>query len=220
VVTSNFHKLRFFIDNAVEHIEFDLFTLNAADFRLLWLCLQRDNLLGGIPKKVKAESLQEEEKVTKRLYKDYSTFKNALWQDLCTNHPEHDKLLLYKKSQKLLDRFLFVLFSEDKGLLPPNTLRGIAGPVEEAEANWMPTGRSTSACQKYFGYLNTGFKGKLHDIFAYNGGLFRPDELLDNVRISDEVLAPALAHHQQVRFRQRGGREHPRPHLRAQPQRD
>jgi type I restriction-modification system DNA methylase subunit len=187
VVTSNFHKLRFFIDNAVEHIEFDLFTLNAADFRLLWLCLQRDNLLGGIPKKVKAESLQEEEKVTKRLYKDYSTFKNALWQNLCTNHPEHDKLLLYKKSQKLLDRFLFVLFSEDKGLLPPNSIREIADQWEKLKDldAYVPL---YDRFQKYFGYLNTGHKGKLHDIFAYNGGLFRPDELLDNVRISDEVL--------------------------------
>ena len=73
VITSNFHKLRFFIDNAVEHIEWDLFTLNAEGFRLLWLCLQRDNLLSGIPKKVKAESLQQEEKITKLLYKDYST---------------------------------------------------------------------------------------------------------------------------------------------------
>jgi len=189
VVTSNFQKLRFFIDNAVDHIEFDLFTLNAADFRLLWLCLQRDNLLGGIPKKVKAESLQEEEKVTKRLYADYSTFKNALWQDLCTQHPEHDKLLLYKKSQKLLDRFLFVLFSEDKGLLPPNSIRAITTQWEQLREldAYVPL---YDRFLKYFGYLNTGHKGAHHDIFAYNGGLFKPDELLDNVRISDDVLHP------------------------------
>jgi len=39
VVTSNFEKLRFFIDNAVEHLEFDLFTLTEEQFRILWLCL-------------------------------------------------------------------------------------------------------------------------------------------------------------------------------------
>ncbi len=189
VVTSNFQKLRFFIDNAVDHLEFDLFTLNAADFALLWLCLQRDNLLGGLPKKVKADSLQEEEQVTKRLYKDYSTFKNALWQDLCTNHPEHDQLLLYKKTQKLLDRFLFVLFSEDKGLLPPNSIREITDQWEKLKDldAYFPL---YDRFQKYFGYLNTGHKGKHHDIFAYNGGLFKPDELLDNVHITDAVLHP------------------------------
>nr|MBP6575051.1 restriction endonuclease subunit M [Flavobacteriales bacterium] len=115
VVTSNFEKLRFFIDNAVEWIEFDLFNLTEEQFRLLWLCLHRDSLFAGIPKKVKTESVQEEENITKKLYSDYSGFKTALWQDLVKQHPEHDQLLLFKKTQKLLDRFLFVLFSEDKG---------------------------------------------------------------------------------------------------------
>lgn len=191
VVTSNFQKLRFYIDNAVDWLEFDLFTLSAEQFRLLWLCLQRDNLLGGLPKKVKAESVQEEEQVTKRLYKDYSAFKNALWQDLCANHPAHDKLLLYKKTQKLLDRFLFVLFGEDKGLLPPNTLRGIVDQWQKLREldEYRPL---YERCQKYFGYLNSGHKSSTQDIFAYNGGLFKPDELLDHVRISDAVLEEHL----------------------------
>lgn len=191
VVTSNFERLRFFIDNAVEHLEFDLFTLTEDRFRLLWLCLHRDNLLGGIPKKVKAESVQEEEQVTKRLYKDYSTFKTALWQDLCSNHAEHDKLLLYKKTQKLLDRFLFVLFGEDKGLLPPNTLRGILDQWHKLTEldEYRPL---YERCQKYFGYLNTGHKSPAQEIFAYNGGLFKPDEFLDVARIGDAVLEEHL----------------------------
>jgi type I restriction-modification system DNA methylase subunit len=191
VITSNFQKLRFFIDNAVDWLEFDLFTLSAEQFQLLWLCLQRDNVFSGLPKKVKAESLQEEELVTKHLYRDYSAFKNALWQDLYTNHPEHDKLELYKKSQKLLDRFLFILFSEDKGLLPPNTLRGIVDQWRKLTEldEYRPL---YERCQKYFGYLNTGFKSPTQDIFAYNGGLFKPDALLDTVRISDAVLEKHL----------------------------
>jgi type I restriction-modification system DNA methylase subunit len=191
VVTSNFEKLRFFIDNAVEHIEFDLFKLNDEQFRLLWLCLHRDSLFAGIPKKVKTESVQEEENITKKLYSDYSAFKTALWQDLVKRHPEYDQLLLFKKTQKLLDRFLFVLFCEDKGLLPPNSIREIADQwvqLRDMDA-YVPL---YARFQKYFGYLNTGHKGKLHDIFAYNGGLFKPDELLDAVRISDEVLHPHL----------------------------
>jgi type I restriction-modification system DNA methylase subunit/REP element-mobilizing transposase RayT len=42
--------------------------------------------------------------------------------------------------------------------------------------------------KKYFGYLNTGFKGKRYDVFAYNGGLFKPDEMLDNLQIDDNLL--------------------------------
>ena len=43
--------------------------------------------------------------------------------------------------------------------------------------------------KKYFGYMNTGHQGKQYEIFAYNGGLFKPDEVLDHIKISDDVLA-------------------------------
>ena len=36
--------------------------------------------------------------------------------------------------------------------------------------------------------MNTGYKGKKYDIYAYNGGLFAPDEILDNISIDDEIL--------------------------------
>lgn len=36
--------------------------------------------------------------------------------------------------------------------------------------------------------MNTGFQGKKYEVFAYNGGLFKPDEVLDNIVISDEPL--------------------------------
>lgn len=197
VVTSNFQKLRFFIDHAVEHLEWDLFTLTEEEFRVLWLCLQRDNLLGGLPKKVQAESLQEEEKVTKKLYKDYTAFKNALWQDLVKHQPALDQLFLFKKSQKLLDRFLFMLFAEDKQLIEPNTVMTAIRDWRQLQEldNYEPL---YTRFKKYFGYLNTGRKSPLPEYFGYNGGLFRPDEELDVFTISDEVLAhhlPILANY-------------------------
>lgn len=187
VVTSNFEKLRFYIHNAVEHVEFNLFTLTFDQFKLLWLFLQKDNLLGGIPAKVKEESLLEEEKVTKRLYKDYSAFKNDLWHDMCQNNPEANELELYKNSQKLLDRFLFIFFAEDKGLLPPNSISVIVDDwrkLKDLDA-YKPL---YSRFQKYFGYMNDGFKGKRYEIHAYNGGFFKPDPLLDGLTVTDEVL--------------------------------
>jgi type I restriction-modification system DNA methylase subunit len=187
VVTSNFEKLRFFIYNAVEYVEFNLFTLTLDQFILLWLFLQKDNLLGGIPAKVKEESLLAEEKVTKRLYKDYSAFKNDLWTDMCQHSLEVDPLLLYKKSQKLLDRFLFIFFAEDKGLLPPNSINVIVEQWKKLKEldEYKPL---YSRFQKYFGYMNVGFKGKNYEIHAYNGGLFKADQLLDGLTITDEVL--------------------------------
>jgi len=188
VITSNFEKLRFYIDNAIDFVEFNVFAMQWEDFTLCWLLLQKDNLLGGLPKKVKEESLIVEELITKQLYADYSSFKQQLWQDTVAQNPGQDELELYKKSQKLLDRFLFIFFAEDKGLLPPNSIMEIVkqwSKLKELDAYTPLYERFI----KYFGYLNTGRiqPGKV-EIHAYNGGLFAPDPILDALKISDTVL--------------------------------
>lgn len=187
VIISNFEKLRFYIDNAINHIEFNLFTLTEDEFKLLYLLLSLNSITNDIPKKLKAESISQEDVITKKLYKDYSVFKRELFANLCALNTEIDKLILFKKSQKLLDRFLFLFFAEDSYLLPPNSVREVLkqwGKLKELDA-YTPL---YERFKKYFGYLNTGYKGKKHDIFAYNGGLFKPDEILDTVKIDDEIL--------------------------------
>ena len=187
VITSNFEKLRFYIDNAIEHIEFNLFTLTEQDFKLLYLCVAFENIKNHIHKKLKEESLSQEEQITKQLYKDYSLFKRELFQDLTKQNPQSEPLELFKKSQKLLDRFLFLFFAEDRNLLPPNSVRLILTQwkkLKDLDA-YSPL---YERFKKYFGYLNTGFKGKQYDIFAYNGGLFKPDEVLANIVIDDDLL--------------------------------
>jgi type I restriction-modification system DNA methylase subunit len=187
VITSNFEKLRFYIDNAIEHLEFNLFTLTEEQFQLLFLCLGFDNLSQNIAKKIKDESLSEEDVITKKLYKDYSLFKRELHQNLTELNPDYDPIELFKKSQKLIDRFLFLFFGEDRHLLPPNSVRLILSDwrdLQERDEDIPLYNRF----KKYFEYLNTGFKGKRYDVFAYNGGLFKLDEVLDNIKIDNELL--------------------------------
>ena len=145
VVSSNYEKLRFYINDATEFEEFNLFELTREQFDLLYLCLNKDNIVNNIPLKIKQDSLLEEEKITKKFYQDYSVFKRELYRDLVkrntkrikntlgkltneTNEADLDeetkaelikleknvKLNLFKKSQKLIDRFLFVFFAEDR----------------------------------------------------------------------------------------------------------
>ena len=187
VITSNFEKLRFYIDNAIEHIEFNLFTLTEEEFQLLYLCLGYDNLSQNVGKKIKEESLSEEDVITKKLYKDYSLFKRELHQNLVLLNPDFEPLELFKKSQKLLDRFLFLFFGEDRHLLPPNSVRLILNQWNQLKEldEYSPL---YERFKKYFGYLNTGYKGVQHNVFAYNGGLFKPDEVLDTITIDDDLL--------------------------------
>lgn len=151
VVTSNFQKLRFYIDNAVEFIEFDLFKISQDDFSFLYLLLKVDNLLADIPLKIKSESISQEEKVTKQLYKDYSTFKRALFDDLVKNNSQYDPLTLFQKSQKLLDRLLFIFFAEDSGLLAANTARTMLKEWEKLKALKMPIS-VYDQLKRYFGF--------------------------------------------------------------------
>ena len=199
VVISNFEKLRFYIDNAVEHQEWNLFTMGLEDFRLLYFCLSWGTLSADQPAQAKAESVSSEDEITRQLYKDYSAFKREIFADILKNNslantghedraPSITPLLLFKKTQKLLDRLLFIFFAEDSGLLPPNSMVEILNlweQLKEMDA-YVPL---YDRIKKYFGYMNTGWKGKHYEIFAYNGGLFKPDEVLDSLIISDDVLA-------------------------------
>jgi type I restriction-modification system DNA methylase subunit len=189
VVVSNFEKLRFYIHHAVDYIEFNLFTLSKEDFTTLWLCLHSDNLLDNIPAKIKAESVVKEEDITKNLYKDYSSFKQELWQSIVNLNPEGDPLMFYKKTQKLIDRFLFIFFAEDAGLLPPNSITRMVDRWQmlKDEDAYKPL---YDIFKQYFGYINTGRSGKTpqDEIFAYNGGLFVEDKILDEILVNDDVL--------------------------------
>ena len=189
VITSNFQKLRFYIDYANEFEEFDLFYLQKEEFELLYLILNINSVFSDLPQKLKEETKFHDQDISDKLYKDYSDFKNKLFQNLIKNNPEINKLTLFNKSQKLLDRFLFILFAEDSGLLPPNSISRIIDTyhkLEELDA-YKPI---YDIYKQYFGYLNIGRKGKTNvdDIPAYNGGLFYNDDLLDNLKIDNKIL--------------------------------
>ena len=194
VVISNFEKLRLYIDNAVEYREWDLFRMTHDDFRELFLCLAWPQVERGVALQMKQESVSSEDQITKALYKDYSQFKRVLFADILKQNPVPEgkdekewQLLLFKKTQKLLDRLLFIFFAEDCGLLPPNSMVQIIDQWESLKEmdEYRPF---YDRVKKYFGYMNTGYQGKKYEIFAYNGGLFKPDEVLDNIKISDDLL--------------------------------
>ncbi len=193
VITSNFQKLRFYIDYANEYEEFDLFNLQKEEFDLLYLILHKDNIFSDLPLTLKKETKFHEQDISDKLYKDYSNFKNKLFENLIENNPNNDKLTLFKKSQKLLDRFLFILFAEDSGLLPPNSISRVIKRYEilKNEDAYKPL---YDIFKQYFGYMNIGRKGQTDadNIPAYNGGLFYSDNLLDSFKIDDKILKDDL----------------------------
>ena len=212
VITSNFEKLRFYINYATEFEEFDLFTLSRNRFELLYLCLYIDNVLNNVPLKIKEASIVEEEEITKAFYKDYSIFKRELYRDLVKKNAKtvkaklsgveitdnqddilslekNVKLTLFKKSQKLIDRFLFIFFAEDRTLLPSNSTLQILNKWKD-DWDFGDERPLYNLFKQYFNFLDLGRKGteKRAEIYAYNGGLFKPDSILDALEIDNELL--------------------------------
>lgn len=215
VITSNYEKLRFYINDATEFEEFNLFELTEERFELLYLCLQKDNILNNIPLKTKEASIAVEEQITKQFYKDYSVFKRELFRDLVKrnakklknilSHTDAEidedskadqssldknlKLALFKKSQKLIDRFLFIFFAEDRGLLPPNSTIQILNKWK-SDVDFGDERPLYDMFKQYFRFLDTGRQGTTNraEIYAYNGGLFKEDSLLDKLEIDNELL--------------------------------
>jgi type I restriction-modification system DNA methylase subunit len=200
VITSNFEKLRFYIDNAIEHIEFNLFKLTEEEFQLLYLCLAFKNIENNVPKNIKDESVSQEDVITKKLYNDYSLFKRELHHNLVALNPGNDPLELFQKSQKLLDRFLFIFFAEDRGLLPTNLIFRINKEWQQLREMRIEVSLY-DRYKIYFSDLNVGAKVSLpafsqtasnkkdeFQIYAYNGGLFKEDDELNTLKIDDALL--------------------------------
>ncbi len=217
VITSNFEKLRFYINDATEFEEFNLFALTESQFKLLYFCLQKDSLLSNVPLQTKDASVVEEEQITKQFYKDYSLFKRELYRDLVkrnakrlkyaqnqTDHsdrlsPEQQaellrleknvKLTLFKKSQKLIDRFLFIFFAEDRGLLPANSTEQILNKWK-ADLDFGDDRPLYNLFKQYFKFLDQGRQGTSSraEIYAYNGGLFKEDSILDSLELDSNLL--------------------------------
>ncbi|MCG8893358.1 N-6 DNA methylase [Tenacibaculum finnmarkense] len=207
IVTSNFEKIRFYIETSEELEEFNLFTLTRKEFDLLYLCLHKDNMLNNIPLKIKEASVVKEEQITKEFYNDYSLFKRELYRDLIKQNLKNPifrteqekenidsinkniKLSLFKKSQKLIDRFLFIFFAEDSGLLPPNSTLQILENWDKLKDLDVEV-PLYNRFKLYFKYLDTGREGtdKKAEIFAYNGGLFKPDAVLNSLILDDKLL--------------------------------
>ncbi len=190
VITSNFQNLRFYIDNATEYEEFNLFDLSKNDFKLFYLLLNNNSILADLPAKLKDETKLHETDISQRLYKDYKHFKTQIFESIVEKNPQYSQLILFKKSQKLLDRFLFIFFAEDRGLIPPNAITTIINQWQQYIEldDYRPL---YNRFQLFFKYFDKGKDiKKWGEIPAYNGGLFKKDEILDNpdLIIDDNIL--------------------------------
>ncbi|PIP11174.1 MAG: hypothetical protein COT46_07815 [Sulfurimonas sp. CG08_land_8_20_14_0_20_36_33] len=185
VIISNFNELRFYFDKATAYERFFLFDLDYEGFKKLHTILSYESISKNIPHAIKEKSLNFEQDISNKLYKDYTAFRSHLFENILNNNPHADKLELLNATQKLIDRIVFILFGEDTDLLPKNTIGTIIQRQKEVK-KLVKTFTLYDSYKVYFKAINAGDEDL--DITMYNGGLFAHDAFLDALVIDDEVL--------------------------------
>ncbi|PKO19581.1 hypothetical protein CVU37_02530 [candidate division BRC1 bacterium HGW-BRC1-1] len=129
-----------------------------------------------------AQSRTVGENITRQFYGEYSRLRVEAFTALERANPAVAGDQLLAATQKLLDRILFCAFAEDRGLLPTNTIRAAFDHADpyHPRAKW-------ETFLGLFSAINGG--NATLNIPRYNGGLFAPDPLLDNLVVPDSVCA-------------------------------
>jgi len=87
------------------------------NFKKFWWLLNADHLISkkgpSTTEALLSEVRIEQEKITKKFYKEYKDLRMDLIQDLIKNNPDKDYNMLITKAQKIIDRLIFVHFCED-----------------------------------------------------------------------------------------------------------
>ena len=194
VIISNFRYTRLYHKSKGQtaYEEFDILKLNEEkEFKRFYFCLCRENLINkqansSMDLLIK-QSGEADIDITKEFYTDFKKVRKILFEHIVENNPDYDKKLLLEKTQKLLDRFIFIFFCEDTaGLLPHNTVENIYKNAQNSYS--MSQCRIWDEFRGLFVAIDKGNNNVNPPINAYNGGLFAPDDVLDKLLIKDDVF--------------------------------
>lgn len=195
IIVSNFKEIRLYHKDRGQgfYEKIEILNLhNEEEFKRFYFLLCKENLLHKerqalLDRLVKDTSKQEED-ISKEFYKHFKELRQDLFNHLTENNPEIDKKCLLEKTQKLLDRMIFVFFCEDSyGLLPANITNdvyqlGIRSRERSDQRVWREF-------KNLFQDIDEGRYDIDPPINAYNGGLFANDEVLNNLVVKDDIWA-------------------------------
>lgn len=199
VIVSNYLELRLYHHSDQSKYErFELSRLTEAqEMKRLLFLMHRDNLLPLAENEATSRTeeffaarVKEEDRITKEFYAEYKQARNDLFKHLCAANPTAPELMVLNKTQKLLDRVIFVCFVEDKEIIPRRTFRRLLDDVKRDKFNRSDT-KIWDRVRGLFAAINEGYPEE--HINKFNGGLFADDTDLDALVIKDSVLEHIIA---------------------------
>lgn len=131
------------------------------------------------------ERQKERVTISNEFYSAYHDHRSTLFFTLLKGNPEVPWKQLFASTQKLIDRIIFICFVRDLDLVG-NVLKqadeSARGSFDQSNSSFW------REILHLFDALDKGYRVK--NIPPFNGGLFRPDEVINNLRITDEQIEP------------------------------
>ena len=185
VLISNFNEIRLYDKNDENQYERFYIEDLEDDFelkRFLYL-LSKENILDRKLDNLIDLKIKEEEKIEREFYTKYKTIRSKIVSQVIEDNRTYNVDVLIEKSQKLLDRFLFIAFCEDKNIIPANSYKTM---VLSSNENVTKHELFTMLCSN----IDKGNKKK--GINKFNGGLFKYDEILDDLVLDDVIFTELI----------------------------
>jgi hypothetical protein len=195
VIATNFFELRLFRDNQLDYEKFTLTDLvdpkdDYFNFRKFFFLLNVKNFVtekGQTETEMLLSAIRvEQEKITNRFYAQYKELRESLITDIVANNKDLKRVDFYpyivEKAQKIVDRIVFICFFEDCGLLPENRLAEVVEYAQKSKLSepiW-------DTLKKFFKAVDEGSE-RLGVPNGYNGELFKSDNDLDSLKVSDAI---------------------------------
>jgi len=167
----------------------------AAQRFLFSLMFHRNMLVSSSGKSVLEQLLEQqwirEKDLEESFYRDYSKFRGRMYAALTASNPDLRKVVVLRLTQRLIDRFIFLLFCEDMGerlRFPKDLVRDIlvrasTDPYfdEHGDDLW-------NRIKRLFTAMERGGKFADKMVPEFNGGLFAADPNLDSLNIPNHVF--------------------------------
>lgn len=185
VLISNFNEIRLYDKNDENQYERFYIEDLEDDFelkRFLYL-LSKENILDRKLDNLIDLKIKEEEKIEREFYTKYKTIRSKIVSQVIEDNRTYNADVIIEKSQKLLDRFLFIAFCEDKNIIPANSYKTM---VLSSNENVTKHELFTMLCRN----IDKGNKQK--GINKFNGGLFKYDEILDDLVLADVIFTELI----------------------------
>jgi hypothetical protein len=169
----------------------EYFSLNITEldnrelFKEFLLLFSKKSYQNGIVDELLDKSAFKEIEFEKEFYKLYHETRLMLIKELKIENSLDNKNSI-SIAQKILNRFMFIFFAEDRGLLPP----GISTNTISSTINIFGLRGNLiwESINNLFLEINDGQNYEFDGIYGYNGGLFKDD--LKYIKIRDKVEDP------------------------------